>query len=349
MASSEIFSSPSSRRYEGNSWIPERDHRTKSWFLVASPTGLLIVSAAYWYFVKVAGPRYMAGRKPFSLTRLLLAYNAVASVLSAYFGWQFIKLAVLRLRLPYLSRRGPKPARMHPRDSTPLLVLSVVQGVRDERHGVLCAQEEDRPGRKPFSLTRLLLAYNAVASALSAYFGWQFIKLSYWDCGYHILQDVDLSQRRCTLEILRLSWWYLLFRVYEMSDTVFFVLRKKTAQVSGLHVFHHLVIPWDMWLNINYALQPMSTFSIVLNCFIHVIMYTYYFVAALGARYQKFLWWKKYLTALQIAQFTADLLACLCVFCTTGDYLKFFVYIGTTQFAIFFAWFSSFYINVYKR
>ena len=39
-----------------------------------------------------------------------------------------------------------------------------------------------------------------------------------------------------------------------------------------------------------------------LNSFIHVIMYTYYAVAALGPQYQKYLWWKRYLTFLQIVR-----------------------------------------------
>lgn len=37
-----------------------------------------------------------------------------------------------------------------------------------------------------------------------------------------------------------------------------------------------------------------------LNVFIHVIMYTYYFLAALGPHMQKYLWWKIYLTKLQM-------------------------------------------------
>ena len=32
-------------------------------------------------------------------------------------------------------------------------------------------------------------------------------------------------------------------------------------------------------------------------------MYTYYFLAALGPRFQKYLWWKRYLTTFQMVQF----------------------------------------------
>lgn len=43
-----------------------------------------------------------------------------------------------------------------------------------------------------------------------------------------------------------------------------------------------------------------GTFHAMLNCFIHVVMYTYYGMAALGPEYQKYIWWKKYLTKMQI-------------------------------------------------
>jgi hypothetical protein len=38
----------------------------------------------------------------------------------------------------------------------------------------------------------------------------------------------------------------------------------------------------------------------MINTFVHIIMYTYYLFSALGPRFQKYLWWKKYLTVLQM-------------------------------------------------
>ena len=37
-----------------------------------------------------------------------------------------------------------------------------------------------------------------------------------------------------------------------------------------------------------------------INCFVHIIMYSYYFLAGLGPSVQKYLWWKKYVTVLQL-------------------------------------------------
>lgn len=37
-----------------------------------------------------------------------------------------------------------------------------------------------------------------------------------------------------------------------------------------------------------------------LNSLVHAVMYTYYLIAALGPKYQKYLWWKKYMTWIQL-------------------------------------------------
>lgn len=44
----------------------------------------------------------------------------------------------------------------------------------------------------------------------------------------------------------------------------------------------------------------VAAFGAMINSFVHVIMYAYYAISALGPSYQKYLWWKKYLTRLQL-------------------------------------------------
>lgn len=43
--------------------------------------------------------------------------------------------------------------------------------------------------------------------------------------------------------------------------------------------------------------------ALILNSFVHVVMYSYYGLSAFGSRVRKYLWWKKYLTAIQIVSF----------------------------------------------
>jgi len=48
-----------------------------------------------------------------------------------------------------------------------------------------------------------------------------------------------------------------------------------------------------------------STFFALLNTFVHIIMYFYYMISAMGPKYQKYIWWKKYLTTFQMVTFIA--------------------------------------------
>lgn len=41
-------------------------------------------------------------------------------------------------------------------------------------------------------------------------------------------------------------------------------------------------------------------FGAQINAFIHVIMYMYYGLAACGPKFHKYLWWKRYLTIMQL-------------------------------------------------
>ncbi|KOB69501.1 Elongation of very long chain fatty acids protein [Operophtera brumata] len=66
------------------------DPRTNPWFLMSSPLPTLLICASYVYLVKVAGPKFMENRKPLEFKKLLIFYNAVQVVFSA---WLFYELA----------------------------------------------------------------------------------------------------------------------------------------------------------------------------------------------------------------------------------------------------------------
>lgn len=46
-----------------------------------------------------------------------------------------------------------------------------------------------------------------------------------------------------------------------------------------------------------------ASFFGLLNTFVHIFMYAYYMLAAMGPEYQKYVWWKQHMTTLQMVQF----------------------------------------------
>jgi len=52
--------------------------------------------------------------------------------------------------------------------------------------------------------------------------------------------------------------------------------------------------------NEKWFLLITAFFGAMINSFTHVLMYTYYGLSALGPHMQKYLWWKKYLTRVQL-------------------------------------------------
>ena len=106
---------------------------------------------------------------------------------------------------------------------------------------------------------------------------------------------------------------YFLNKFVEFSDTFFFIARKKFRNVSRLQLIHHSIMPIATFISARWLPGGHESFGAMFNSFIHVIMYGYYFLAALGPHMQKYLWWKKYLTRLQLLQFVCVLFKSLIV------------------------------------
>jgi len=96
-----------------------------------------------------------------------------------------------------------------------------------------------------------------------------------------------------------LLWLFYISKIFDFLDTVFIILSKKWKQLSFLHVYHHTTIFLIYWLNLRVGYDGDIYLTILLNGFIHCIMYMYYFVAM----HTKDIWWKKYLTGMQLTQF----------------------------------------------
>ena len=85
----------------------------------------------------------------------------------------------------------------------------------------------------------------------------------------------------------------------------------------------------------------------MLNSVVHVLMYAYYFLAALGPHMQPYLWWKKYLTTFQMIQFTMVFVKSWVVISGYGNcgYPWQFSLITACLMMVFFGLFANFYVQ----
>ena len=99
------------------------------------------------------------------------------------------------------------------------------------------------------------------------------------------------------------TWLYFLNKYSDYCDTFFFIARKKFNQVTFLHVYHHAIMPLYSYYHVRWLPGGSEIFSGWINAMVHVVMYSYYFLSALGPWIQPYLWWKKYITMIQLVQF----------------------------------------------
>lgn len=80
------------------------------------------------------------------------------------------------------------------------------------------------------------------------------------------------------------------------------MFRHQTFQNILERWFDRILFSGLMGKDVNFWLVSggFGTFHGLLNSFIHFWMYSYYGLAAMGPHMQKYLWWKKYMTKLQI-------------------------------------------------
>uniref|UniRef100_A0A673U7M4 Elongation of very long chain fatty acids protein 2 n=1 Tax=Suricata suricatta TaxID=37032 RepID=A0A673U7M4_SURSU len=155
--------------------------------------------------------------------------------------------------------------------------------------------------RHALSLRGTLTLYNFGITLLSVYMLAELI-LSSWEGGYN-LQCQDLtSAGEADVRVAKVLWWYYFSKLIEFLDTIFFVLRKKTSQITFLHVYHHASMFNIWWCVLNWIPCGQSFFGPTLNSFIHILMYSYYGLSVFPSMH-KYLWWKKYLTQAQLVQF----------------------------------------------
>ncbi|CAK1603819.1 unnamed protein product [Parnassius mnemosyne] len=159
--------------------------------------------------------------------------------------------------------------------------------------------------RQPFQLRRVIIVYNLFQVAYSCFL---FYKCSRLILAHGLLSASCLMDKEDSRWIVSTTIYYYFFaKVTELMDTIFFVLRKNYRQVTFLHIYHHSLMMWSTWIALKYEPSYSVTFLGTINSFVHIIMYAYYALSAFP-RLNKYLWWKKYITLMQIVQFMCIIL-----------------------------------------
>ncbi|CAL8107277.1 unnamed protein product [Orchesella dallaii] len=153
-------------------------------------------------------------------------------------------------------------------------------------------------GKQPYKLDNLLRIWNLLLAAFSlAGFLRSIPEVA------HLLHRPNgfyrISCSRDDYNVASAYWSFIgtLSKVCELGDTAFLVLRKRP--VMFLHWYHHATVMLYTWYTYEDN-DPCHRWFIVMNYFVHTIMYTYYALRAMGFRLPRSV--SMLITSLQIGQ-----------------------------------------------
>ncbi|KAJ4442275.1 hypothetical protein ANN_12142, partial [Periplaneta americana] len=287
--------------------------RTNDWLLITSPMPGLTIMGTYLYFVLSWGPRYMQHRKPYDLTNTLILYNMLQVFVSVYL---FYEIPIIGVTLSRVKNFTVAISAQHAK-------------IEETRLSIF------RMPSKQLIYCKCLFLYQGLDAAWLRKYSWQ-------------CQPVDFSNSPEAMRVARGVYIYFLAKISELLDTVFFVLRKKEKQITFLHMYHHTVMPMISWGCTKYYPGGHGTFIGVINSFVHIIMYFYYMMSAMGPQYQKYLWWKKYITTLQMGQFCVAFLHSFQLLFHDCEYPRWSLFFILPNAIFFYYLFNDFYGKAYE-
>jgi len=163
--------------------------------------------------------------------------------------------------------------------------------------------------RPEFKMRRALIGWN-LALAVFSILGFVRFLPHFWS----VLRNHGFQYSICVSSYYDgvPGYWTLLFtlsKAFEMGDTVFIVLRKRP--LIFLHYYHHVTVLVYCWQ--GYSEHAASgRWFLMMNYFVHSLMYSYYAIRAWGVRTPKIL--SMAVTLLQLFQMVMGLIVVLQVY-----------------------------------
>lgn len=185
--------------------------------------------------------------------------------------------------------------------NSPVLILAFIFSYL---YFVLKCGPKFMENRQPYSLKNIIKLYNVFQIVSNALYIYHILDVGWYQDYFFKCVPADITKNPRSMKIALLAWYLLVIKLIDYVETGFFILRKKQRQVSFLHLYHHVSTVIVAWLSGKYGLTGMALTIPLINCGIHVIMYSYYLAASYGPRVQRYLAGiKPVITMLQMVQF----------------------------------------------
>lgn len=155
--------------------------------------------------------------------------------------------------------------------------------------------------------------------------------------------QVSIENRK---NFIFIGYLWCLIKISDFLDTIFFVLCKKMSHVSFLHVYHHSSTMMIAFLVYRFLFVEQAALYAGVNCAIHVVMYSYYFLTSIGLKPK----WKKLVTVLQLLQFLSLLvLSYVLLTCQKNPKYFYFSIYGILQCVMYLYLFMKFFYRAYSK
>ncbi|XP_072397469.1 very long chain fatty acid elongase F-like [Diabrotica undecimpunctata] len=150
--------------------------------------------------------------------------------------------------------------------------------------------------RQPYNIKNIVIGYNVIQILVNIYILYECIHLYFtnpnWIC-------IDARNKDDFADI---SKHYYFLKLFDIVETMFFILRKSYRQASFLHLYHHSGISFAAFVNFRYNYGETTVMIGLLNVGTHVLMYIYYLLTAVDSTWRNNVTIKKGLTSIQIIQ-----------------------------------------------